>query len=125
MKGLKMIRYYLEEILDGIKNNDVRKYNTKYRGEVALIDSKTKQIIGTVELIDVREISKCEYINWHCTGKFKDLKYTETTNERYFSFDFVNPKKLVKPLKINVNQSGLIQISDEIKENFVYQIKLF
>lgn len=51
MFGLTMIKDYLNEILDGSKTFDARSYLTNKRGKIALIDSKTMKIYGTIKLI--------------------------------------------------------------------------
>ncbi len=69
MNGLVMLREYLDEILDGKKTSDVRAYDTKLRGTIALVDTKKSAIIGLVDLIGTHKISAEEYCNWNTTGK--------------------------------------------------------
>ena len=47
MFGLKMIKDYLNEILDGSKTFDARSYPTSKRSKIALIDSRSMKIYGT------------------------------------------------------------------------------
>ena len=54
MFGLKMIKDYLNEILDGSKTFDARSYPTSKRGKIALIDSRLMKIYGTIELLSLR-----------------------------------------------------------------------
>ena len=56
MFGLTMIKDYLNEILDGSKTFDARSYPTNKRGKIALIDSRSMKIYGTIELVGCREI---------------------------------------------------------------------
>ncbi len=56
MFGLTMIKDYLDEIQDGSKTFDARSYPTNKRGLIALIDSKSMKIYGTIELVGCREI---------------------------------------------------------------------
>ena len=65
-----MIKYYLNEILDGLKIFDARAYTTNKRGTIALVDSRSMKVYGYVDLIGVREISPKEYESWHCTGRW-------------------------------------------------------
>ena len=60
MFGLTMIRDYLNEILDGSKTFDARSYATNKMGNIALIDSRSMKIYGTIELVGCREISAKE-----------------------------------------------------------------
>lgn len=48
MFGLIMIKNYLNEILDGSKTFDARSYPTNKRGKIALIDSGSMKIYGTL-----------------------------------------------------------------------------
>ena len=70
MFGLILIQDYLKEILDGSKIFDARSYPTNKRGKIALIDSRSMKIYGTIELVGCRKISAEEYCAWHQTGKF-------------------------------------------------------
>lgn len=40
MYGLLMLREYIDEIFNGKKNNDVRRYDTNKRGKIVLVDGK-------------------------------------------------------------------------------------
>ena len=61
MFGLTMIKDYLNEILDGSRPFDARSYPTSKRGKIALIDSRSMKIYGTIELVGCREICAKEY----------------------------------------------------------------
>ena len=52
MYGLKMKRYYLNEIISGAKSDDARLEDTSIRGKIALIDSETYELLGYADLID-------------------------------------------------------------------------
>lgn len=58
MFGLTMIRDYLNEILDSFKTFDSRSYPTNKKGKIALIDSISMKIYGTIELVDVDELQR-------------------------------------------------------------------
>ena len=73
MYGLTMIKDYLNEILDESKTFDARSYPTSKRGSIALVDSISMTVYGTVELVGCREISKEKYASWHCTLRLNDI----------------------------------------------------
>ena len=124
MFGLTMIKDYLNEILDGDKTCDVRSYPTSIRGKIALLDSRSMKIYGTVDLIDCREISAEEYCLWHQTGRFKNYVFQiEDKNEKFYAYDFKNPEWLAKPIKIEVEKHTWVKIPDGIE--FEYAIRLF
>ncbi len=101
MNRLVMLREYLDEILDGKKTSDVRAYDTKHRGTIALVDTKKSAIIGLVDLIGTHKISTEEYCNWHATGKWKNLIFqVDDMSKDYYAYDFKNPRRLVVPIKI-------------------------
>ena len=99
MYGLTMIKDYLDEILDGKKTYDARSYPTNKRGTIALVDSRTSKIFGLVDLINIRLISYDEYCNWHITDRFRNYKFYANPNIMYYAYDFINPRRLLKPIK--------------------------
>ncbi len=95
MFELTIIKDYLNEILDGSKTFDARSYPTNKRGKIALLDSRSMKIYGTIELVGCREISAEEYCSWHQTGR---LFQVDDENKKYYAFDFKNPQRLAKPI---------------------------
>ena len=55
MLGLTMIKDYLNEILVSSKTFDARSYPTNKREKIALIDSRSMKIYGTIELVGCRK----------------------------------------------------------------------
>lgn len=123
MLGLTMIKDYLDEILDGKKTFDVRSYPTSTRGVIALIDSKSMKVYGSVELINCREITVEDYISWHKSGKFKNMLFLADKNKKYYAYDFKNPQRVVRPFKIDAIKHTWVKLNDDI--DFSYQISLF
>lgn len=70
MKGLIIKPYWADLILNGQKTIEVRGSNTKIRGTIGIIKSKSKKIYGTVELFHCVELTKELFENiWkdrHC-----------------------------------------------------------
>ncbi len=72
--GLKMKRYYLNEIISGAKSDDARLEDTSIRGKIALIDSETYELLGYAILIDTVKINYEEYIKWHICPEYDSIK---------------------------------------------------
>lgn len=124
MYGLTMIKQYLDEILDGEKTFDARSYPTNKRGTIALVDSRTMKVYGTVELVGCKEISAREYCDWHAIGKWKGLVLeVQDMNASYFAYDFKEPKRLENPLKLDCEKHTWVKVSDGIEMH--YQEALF
>ena len=124
MFGLTMIKDYLNEILDGSKTFDARSYPTNKRGVIALIDSRSMKIYGTIELVGCREISAEEYCSWHQTGRFQNYRFeVEGKDKKYYAYDFKNPKKLAKPIKVEAEKHTWVEIPNDIE--MYYENTLF
>lgn len=124
MFGLTMIKDYLNEILDGFKTFDARSYPTNKRGKIALIDSRSMKIYGTIELVGYREISAKEYYSWHQTGRFQNLIFqVDDENKKYYAYDFKDPQILAKPIKVDAKKHTWVEVPDDIE--FCYQTSLF
>lgn len=124
MFGLTMIKDHLNEILDGSKTFDARSYPTNKRGKITLIDSKTMKIYGTIELIGCRKITAEEYCSWHQTGSFQNLIFqVDDENKKYYAYDFKNPQRLVKPIKVFAEKHTWVEIPDNTE--FYYMDSLF
>lgn len=125
MFGLTMIKDYLDEILDGLKTCDVRSYPTNKRGTIALVDSKSMKVYGTIELVGVHKISPEEYANWHCTGRFEHLTFDVDPSKQYYAYDFINPRWLAQPIKLKVKKKTWVDIEDTVVKDFYFENKLF
>ena len=119
-----MIRDYLNEILDGSKTFDARSYPTNKRGKIALLDSRSMKIYGTIELVGCREINAKEYCSWHQTGRFRSLIFqVDDVNKKYYVYDFKNPQRLAKLIKVDVEKHTWVKIPDNTE--FCYIDSLF
>jgi hypothetical protein len=126
MYGLIMIKDYLDEILDGKKTFDARSYPTTKRGTIALVDSKKSSIVGLVELIGVHPISANEYCKWHATGKWAGMVFQVEDNDSvFYAYDFISPRRLARPIKITKTGKVWTIIDDAIKNEFIFQERLF
>ena len=121
-----MLREYLDEILDGTKFYDARAYNTNKRGLIALVDTKKSAIIVTVELIGTKHITAEEYCKWHATGKRAGMVFhVEDDDSVFYAYDFINPRRLARPIKITKTGRVWTAIDDSVKKEFIFQQRLF
>jgi hypothetical protein len=82
------------------------------------------KIYGTIELVGCREISAEEYCSWHQTGRFQNhIFQVDDENKKYYAYDFKNPQKLAKPIKVNVEKHTWVEIPDNME--FYYMDSLF
>lgn len=126
MYGLIMIKDYLDEILDGKKAFDARCYSTNKRGTIALVDSKKSSIVGLVDLIGVHPISIDEYCKWHATEKRAGMVFhVEDDDSVFYAYDFSNPRRLARPIKITKTGRVWTAIDDSVKKEFIFQQRLF
>lgn len=124
MFGLTMIKDYLNEILDSPKNFDARSYPTNKRGKIALIDSRLMKIYWTIGLVECREISAEEYCFWHPTYRFQNLIFqVNNDNKKYYAYNFKNPQRLAKPIKVDAEKHTWVEIPDNTE--FYYMGSLF
>lgn len=61
MKGIVIKQPWIDLIFDGKKTWEIRSKTAKIRGKIALIQSGSGLVIGTVELADSKELSFEEY----------------------------------------------------------------
>jgi len=126
MYGLIMLREYLDEIIVGKKSYDARAYNTSKRGTIALIDSKRSEIIGTIDLNSVHEITADEYCKWHTTGKLEGTTMqVEDPSKVYYAYDFSRPRLLKTPIKIKKTGRVWTKIDDAIVSSFIFTSHLY
>ena len=79
-----------------MKSWEIRGSNTNVRGQIALIQSGTKTIVGVAELVDSRRLSLEEYLEaeaFHCIRSNGDLPYPKT-----FAWVLDNPRRLSQPV---------------------------
>ena len=96
MKGLIIKQPWSDLILDGVKSWEIRGSNTNVRGEIAIIQSGTKTVVGVPELIGSRRLALEEYLAseaFHCIRSQGDLPYPNT-----FAWVLDNPRRLSQPV---------------------------
>ena len=138
MKCLSVCQPFAELILQGKKTIELRKWNTKFRGEFLVHASKniliedckrmkispssitTGSIIGKVDLVDVKKYNSDKELY---TDKKRHHSISDYTKNKY-GFILENPKKL----RIPIEYSGKLKFfefqPDKIKNNDI-RIDLF
>lgn len=130
MLALSMFEEYLMDILNSKRMEDVRLYNTKNRGKIALIKNRSSLIYGYVELISTSEISYEEYILWHINSTFSredaekwvELNKSMIKNKKAYKYNFINPMLLEHPKKVRILNSNKSWIE---YEEYYEQLSLF
>ena len=90
-------------------------YDTRNKGRIALIDTKRSAVIGFVDLVDTHEISSKEYALLHLVGKWENSSFQIDTSRTYYSYDFANPVKPSKSIKIQKNGRIWCEIGASLK----------
>lgn len=132
MRGLIIKPPWIDLILDGEKIWEIRGNNTNVRGKIYLIKSGTKQIFGTVELIDSKPLSYADYIeneDKHCISVCKEnkLPYKKT-----YAWVLKNPIQFEKPIPYShprgaiiwVKLDGRIKHGDTNKKEWLWERKI-
>ena len=133
MKCLSICQPFAEFIVQGIKTIELRKWNTKFRGEVLVHAAKnileedckrmkispktvtTGAIIGKVNLVDVKKYDSDKELK---ADKKKHHSISDNTKNKY-GFILENPKKLRVPIEYLGKLNFFEFHPDEIKNNDV------
>ena len=138
MKCLSVCQPFAELIVEGKKTIELRKWNTKYRGEFLVHAAKkilteeckrmkispstitTGAIIGKVNLVDVKKYNSNKELK---TDEKKHHSISEHTKNKY-GFILENPKKIRVPIPYSGKLNFFEFQPDEIKNNDL-KIELF
>ena len=138
MKCLSICQPFAELIVDGKKTIELRKWNTKFRGEFLIHAAKniltedckrmkispktmvTGAIIGKVSLVDVKKYYSDKELD---VDRKKHHAETNVTKNKY-GFILENPKKLRVPIEYSGKLNFFEFHPDEIKNNEI-KIDLF
>ena len=133
MKCLSICQPFAELIVQGKKTIELRKWNTKFRGEFLVHAAKnileedckrmkispktvtTGAIIGKVDLVDVKKYESDKELN---KDKKKHHSVSDNTKNKY-GFILENPKKLRVPIEYMGKLNFFEFHPDEIKNNEV------
>jgi hypothetical protein len=115
MRGIVIRQPWIDYIFEGKKTWEIRGRNTNIRERIALIQSQTGLIVGTVELIDSKLLSLSEYqasIQFHCIEDCSVAPYEKT-----HAWFLKNAVRFQKPIPYKHPQGAVIWVSlDEYEE---------
>ena len=97
MKGLIIKSPYIDDILSGVKKWELRGQNTKIRGTIVLLKSGTKTALGTVDIVDVKELTLAEYNNWNYRKDNGKLPVDKLPYEKTYAYVLENPRMFDHP----------------------------
>lgn len=116
MDGLIVKAPYIDWILAGDKDIELRGFNTNKRGRIALIKSGTKLVVGTVEIVQtfkIETVSQYEELRLrHCVGaERKDIRYKEL-----WAWELKNPIILEQTIEYVHKKGQQVWVKNAIKE---------
>jgi len=115
MDGLIIKKKWLDLILDGDKEIEIRGHNTKKRGVIALIESGTGMIKGEVELFNSTPFSEkiqgLYSMHWLTDHQIHHLGYK---NPHAWWMEF--PVKYENPIPYDHPQGAVMWVKNVIKE---------
>ncbi|PHV71900.1 hypothetical protein CS063_00005 [Sporanaerobium hydrogeniformans] len=112
MDGLIIKEPYIDWILNGEKDLELRGFNTSKRGTIALIKSGTGKIYGTVDIIRTMKIeTRNQYEKLrarHCVGtERKNIRYKEL-----WGWELINPVIFKEPIKYSQKKGQQVWVKD-------------
>lgn len=121
LKGLIIKEPYISDILKGTKTWELRGSTTKIRGQIVLLKSGTKTAIGTVEIVDVKELTLDDYNSWDYRILYNKEPVNELPYKRTYAYILKNPKSFANP-KAYIHPNGAI-IWVNLDDDFLDNIK--
>lgn len=110
MKGLIIKPNWAELILNGQKDWELRSNDTKIRGTIGIIESKTGKVFGTVDLIDTILLNKEIFDNNINHHKFT-LPFEKLTYKKTWVWVLKNPVRFKEPILYNHKQGCVIWVN--------------
>ena len=119
-KYFKSLREFLATFTKKkIESMDIDEYVTGKK-------NKKSTIIMLEDLVGIHKISTEEYCSGHAIGKWEGMIFqVEDMNATYYDYDFINPKRLAVPIKIEKNGRAWTTIQDSVQQQFIFQERLF
>lgn len=109
MKGLIIKQPWIDLILDGKKDWEIRGNNTSIRGKIYLIQSGSGLITGEVELVDSLYLTLDEYKtsqNHHCIENTFQFPYKKT-----YAWVLKNPVRYKEPIPYKHPMGAVIWVN--------------
>ncbi len=97
MKGLIIRSPYIDDILSGVKKWELRGRRTKNYGTIVLLKKGTKTALGTVDIVDVKEITLDEYNDWNYRKDNGNLPVDKLPYKKTYAYVLENPRPFDKP----------------------------
>lgn len=98
MRGLILLPFWADEIMDNNKTWEIRKNNCNIREKIYILKSKTCEIVGECEIIDsfllTKELFEENFDKHHINCKFEELP-----NNYKYAWVLSNIKKYEEPKK--------------------------
>jgi hypothetical protein len=106
---------YAEMIVDGEKTWEIRRFDTKVRGEIGIVD-KDARLLGIVEIVDVKgpfepkEIAKYQY-HKSTLGMLEGYSRNFNQGKPLFVWVLANARRFGKPIKVDAKgkDTGIIE----------------
>ncbi|MHB1681529.1 MAG: ASCH domain-containing protein [Bacilli bacterium] len=115
MKGLIIRAPWIHLILSGQKTWEIRGANTRIRGRIALIQSGTGQVYGTVDLVDCAALDWSAFRNHiaqHRVAEVQSLPYPKT-----FAWIMAHPVRLDKPVAYQHPQGAVLWVNGALDDD--------
>lgn len=109
MKGLIVKKPWIDLILDGKKDWEIRGSNTLIRGKIQLIQSGSGLVIGEAELVDSLVLNREEYnkaFNHHQIMDTSVFPY-----KKVYAWVLRNPIRYSEPIPYNHPQGAVIWVN--------------
>lgn len=121
MKGIVIKKHWINLILSGQKDWEIRSRNAKIRGTIALIQSGSGMVFGTVDLVDCIPLTREAFNRTHEHHKIPVNGDTEPPYKKTHAWVLENPVIFPKPIPYSHPLGAVIWINIketiEVKEN--------
>lgn len=98
MHGLVVKSPFIDDILNGIKKWEVRGMNTHIRGSIVLLKSGSGLALGTVNIIEVQELTLEKYNRWEYRTYLGKEPAIKLPYKKTFAYVLEEPKWFTKPI---------------------------
>jgi hypothetical protein len=123
MRGLIIKEPYIDNILSGKKDWEIRGSNTNIREKIALIKSGSGKIFGTVDLVGCRELSLEDYISNGKKHGFNSSGRTQLPYKKTFAWFLENPILLENPIPYTHPMGAVIWVKLDSKTSKLINFK--
>jgi hypothetical protein len=96
-------------ILGGLKPWEIRASDTKVRGQICLIESGSGEIKGTVNLVDVKNLTQWDLLEYHEKHRVYDLDEVPYCQPR--AWVFADAYRLPNPIPYKHPQGAVIWVN--------------